>query len=1205
LQAWPGLTGAGLLAFARLVCILGLLGEGFAPTSARAAEASVEASEQDGFGRIVFTFTDTPAAEAVVSSGILVVTFDKAVDASVAVVEQGLTHFVTAARRDPDGMAVRFALSRAVKVNTMAAGEKLFVDIMPATWRGMPPPLPPEIMAELTRRALEAQKAKEELERSRNPPPATMTLNPGSNPDNIRLSFAFTRPVDVQFEHDGPHAVLTVPADTQFDAASARAALPPQITAFSAKISGDTLVVRFSAPDGKHVRGRMEEEDFVVDMAEPKTPAPVAGIPPGTPAAAAPSQSPAAAAPKPVADAPRADMAAKAPEEHPAPVLQPHEAPTAVVTAEPRLASENAAALAGDKAVAVADAVPPKHIVGEAQPAEKSPSAPDLKTILNDAPGKTSAQDMAAADLAKAAEEGQGVDVHATDKLLQIAFPFSELPAAAAFVRGAQLFVVFDGVKDFDVSAIEKAPRSAVSAVRKTVNPEGVTLAIHMAEPRLASLTLAGKSWVLSLGENILEPVRPLDFRTTFLKDGRTALEIGMQDAGGMHEVIDPVVGDTLRVVTTRDASYGVMRGRELIDLSVLPSAQGLVVKPNADDLSFLVEDNTAVITRAKGLTLTINSPAGEGGDTVELRSDSPFAAEAWRKAKMATRETFNDLERVVATSKVGERTKARVQLARFYLANGDAAEAKGVLDVAEKDSTALSDDPDVKLLRGVSLIMLRRFEEASELLTARELADMGEAALWRMVAEAGLGNVALAREAFREGEAVLPAMPVDLQRIFRQAIAKVAVGAQDYAVAAAQMDALDNLDIEEDQAKREVLRGRIAEGFGQNAQALEAYRRALESDDEIAKAEARLYATNLRYAMKEIERPEAVKELEELTAYWRGDLVEANALARLADLHREEGQWREAFTAMQTAAIYHPDAPSTRFVQEEMSSEFARLFLSEGPDAAPPNIESVALFYDFKELTPPGNKGDELIRKLADRLVQVDLLTQAADLLSYQVRNRLNGAARAQVAAHAAAIELMDRKPDRALDLLHETRLAGLPEDLVRSRLILEARALSDMQRPDLALEMIAAYSGEEISRLRADIQWSARRWQPAGEGLEVVLGDAWKGDKPLDLIARQDVLRAGIAYALSEDVLGLDRLRQKFAWKMAGTPEQIAFDTVTAPSSRRSADFGRIAAAASVADTFRNFLESYRKRYPENTPPQVDPAGETKAETGAPART
>ena len=45
----------------------------------------------------------------------------------------------------------------------------------------------------------------------------------------------------------------------------------------------------------------------------------------------------------------------------------------------------------------------------------------------------------------------------------------------------------------------------------------------------------------------------------------------------------------------------------------------------------------------------------------------------------------------------------------------------------------------------------------------------------------------------------------------------------------------------------------------------------------------------------------------------------------------------------------------------------------------------------------------------LGDRLVELDLLDQAGDILHYQMEERLNGAARSTVAARLAMIRLMN----------------------------------------------------------------------------------------------------------------------------------------------------------------------------------------------------
>ena len=220
---------------------------------------------------------------------------------------------------------------------------------------------------------------------------------------------------------------------------------------------------------------------------------------------------------------------------------------------------------------------------------------------------------------------------------------------------------------------------------------------------------------------------------------------------------------------------------------------------------------------------------------------------------------------------------------------------------------------------------------------------------------------------------------------------------------------------------------------MGHNEDALAAYRTAADSWDRPAAAQGRLRETSLRYSLGDLKREDVISELETLTTIWRGDETEIEALKILARLYTEEGRYRDAFYVMRSAMAAHPDSDMTRRIQDEAAATFDSLFLAGKGDAMPA-IDALALFYDFRELTPIGRRGDEMIRRLADRLVSVDLLDQAADLLQYQVDHRLQGAARAQVATRLAVIYLMNRKADRALATLRATRTADLVQRTAQS---------------------------------------------------------------------------------------------------------------------------------------------------------------------------
>ena len=115
-------------------------------------------STTGGYGRLVVRLDVEMEAEVRISSGVLIVQFKQPVDIAVDRITAGAGQYFGAARRDPDGKAVRFALQQKLKVSTMTAGERLFVDLLPESWTGEPPGLPREIVEDLARRAREADR---------------------------------------------------------------------------------------------------------------------------------------------------------------------------------------------------------------------------------------------------------------------------------------------------------------------------------------------------------------------------------------------------------------------------------------------------------------------------------------------------------------------------------------------------------------------------------------------------------------------------------------------------------------------------------------------------------------------------------------------------------------------------------------------------------------------------------------------------------------------------------------------------------------------------------------------------------------------------------------------------------------------------------------------------------------------------------------
>src|SRR6266403_317579 len=122
-------------------------------------KGEVTFSAAGGYARLVLKFADDVGSEVTTAGTILVIRFDRPVDIPVDKLSDAVPDYVGSARRDPDGSAIRLSLARRVTINTMTAGERVFVDLLPDTWIGQPPGLPLEVVRELSERARAAERA--------------------------------------------------------------------------------------------------------------------------------------------------------------------------------------------------------------------------------------------------------------------------------------------------------------------------------------------------------------------------------------------------------------------------------------------------------------------------------------------------------------------------------------------------------------------------------------------------------------------------------------------------------------------------------------------------------------------------------------------------------------------------------------------------------------------------------------------------------------------------------------------------------------------------------------------------------------------------------------------------------------------------------------------------------------------------------------
>ena len=255
------------------------------------------------------------------------------------------------------------------------------------------------------------------------------------------------------------------------------------------------------------------------------------------------------------------------------------------------------------------------------------------------------------------------------------------------------------------------------------------------------------------------------------------------------------------------------------------------------------------------------------------------------------------------------------------------------------------------------------------------------------------------------------------------------------------------------------------------------------------------------------------------------------------------------------------------------------------------PPVEALGLFDEFKELTPSGEKGDMMIRKLADRLAQVDLLGRAAELLQRQIDFRLEGAEKAQVGARLATIRVLNKEPELALDALQKSNVAGLPPLLVAERLKLQARALIDLDRQREALEILKDDKSREADLLRNEVFWKAKEWPESVSVLRrLVRSTEAAPGKPLDERQALFVLNLGVALALAGYDKGSAKLLADYGSAMDNTTLKDAFRLIASPGATGLVDFRSVAGKVKTVSNFKSFMAGYKERLKEGKLSQLN---------------
>lgn len=764
----------------------------------------------------------------------------------------------------------------------------------------------------------------------------------------------------------------------------------------------------------------------------------------------------------------------------------------------------------------------------------------------------------------------------------------------AAFERSGFLWLVFDktdltsppiiaGPNKEEFGAFEKMDVSNATVYRMPIKPSSY----YYGEG-------GGLLWRLVVTPNPRNatPVKPI------IEDIEQNIIWPFKDAQKVISIKDPLAGDEINVVTVMDSQQfsGIARG--FVELDVLPSFIGLALVPKTDDLNIAINSSGATLTRPQGLSV---SPSRDTAavllkDDIEKETEffeaqektgrltTIFDFERWQMGgQRALEKNRQILMRGVGSKQGSAKVEDILTLAKLNIANDRGQEALGLLRVASQELPGIDENNEYIALYGAAAALAGKYDEAVEKFFDEKLRSYGEIGYWKGFTLAGLEDWRQADRVIPQDLAILERYPHQIKEPLALRLSEVALRAGKAERAQELLSLLEpkfsDMDISRQSAWK-YLNGELERQNNKPDQALENWKTLLDGEDDYHRAKAGLSVTRMQLERQKITPEKAIDRLEGLRYAWRGDELETLINYRLGEVYIDNEDYLKGLSTLRNAVSLSPDAKITEEVTDYMTNTFRSLF-TEGKLSDVSALDAVSIYDEFKELTPIGKAGDVFVQELAERLVDVDLLGRAASLLDHQINHRLSGVDKEKTSIRLAAIYLLDKKSEEALSVLNNLKTSLLDKEAQREVDLLKARALSKTGEAGKALGLLRSYKNDnDVSRLRADISWSASRWGDAATAFEeLIRAENISKTRPMSEYQEGLVINRAIALNLSGNRTALSAHRNQFNDLMLQSSKRQIFDLVTRERQiALSGDQESVSSLISEVDLFGDFLENYK---------------------------
>lgn len=773
------------------------------------------------------------------------------------------------------------------------------------------------------------------------------------------------------------------------------------------------------------------------------------------------------------------------------------------------------------------------------------------------------------------------IPTHGQERIASLSFPWNVQTNIAVFERGKYLWIIFDHSQKTNIEEIQKTAGDLATDIFQFPHPTATIIRMTPRDKLNTLIRREGLLWIVDISRGELpNQLKDMPLFTQYDSLKNAYLFVPTSTAGNIIPTIDPEVGDVIMVAPTSDIGTGFSEPYQYPEFEILKSQQGLAIVNDAPDI-MINRGNSGLTLKAAGRSLHITPD-------LELQKRHKLLSKNADNSKFnihlppnLLNQNFNDtvdaLKQDIIKADPQDKNKATLELVKYYIAKGLGTNALKLLnEIKEKEA------PEVKTeifhaLSGVANFLARRYPEAIKEFEYGELPQIDEAVFWRTLASSAL-------EYKKENNIILFSY-ISLIRDYPQELRdRIAViGAQTAINSNDDISAQNFIDVLKTSNDSLIDRTPVINYLYAQKLTIQGYPlNAAKEFRNISRSPSMLYSSLARYEtatlgqkLNLVSVKDAIGELEKLRFAWNEKKFRFALLNTLANLYVKNKDYYNALNTIRDALPLTDEEGKTA-IKKKMVSWFEDVFVHNQADEMSP-FKSLALYQDYEWLAPQSQYYNAIVTKLADRLVAVDLLGRAAEILNNQLKQKqLTDEERGKIGTRLALISLFDNNSPAAIEILDTTEYPDLSETLQSHRRVIRARALANAGETKEALRLLKDDMGKNAILLKSELYWNSGMWEEASDTLQYLIEKPVPG-KPLSLEQIGYILDWATALKQAKKEAVLVRVRNKFLPYFEKTKYYSAFSVLTNHLETNKIDLKAINKAVNDIQAFSNFARIY----------------------------